>query len=78
MTYNLIINDMSNNDVPPQDVSNNDVPTNNDVVISNDISGTITTSNIVFTVPYIADMSGNNLNINDVTTLLFNYYTRGT
>ena len=66
------VNDMSNNIVPTQDVSNNIVPT------SNDISGSITTSNIVFAVPYIADMSGNNLNVNDITTLLFNYYTRGT
>ena len=65
------VNDMSNNIVPTQDVSNNIVPT------SNDISGSITTSNIVFAVPYISDMSGNNLNVNDITTLLFNYYTRG-
>ena len=65
------VNDMSNNIVPTQDVSNNIVPT------SNDISGSITTSNIVFAVPYISDMSGNNLNVNDITTLLINYYTRG-
>lgn len=77
-----IINDMSNNVVPTQDVSNNVVPTSNDmsnniIPTSNDISGSISTSNIVFAVPYISDMSGNNLNVNDITTLLINYYTRG-
>ncbi len=68
------INDVSNNIVPTStnDMSNNIVPTS-----TNDVSGSITSSNIVFTVPYIADMSGNNLNVNDITSLLFNYYTRG-
>ena len=35
-------------------------------------------SNNVIRVPNIRDISGNNLNVNDITSLLFNYYTRGT
>ena len=68
-----IINDISNNILPrSNDISNNILPR------SNDISSSVNASNIVFAGPYISDMSGNNLNVNDITTLLFNYYTRGT
>ena len=65
---------MSNNIVPTStnDMSNNIVPTS-----TNDVSGSISSSNIIFTVPYISDMSGNNLNTNDIASLLINYYTRG-
>ena len=80
-----VINDMSNNIVPTStnDMSNNIVPTSNDMsnnivpTSTNDLFGSISSSNIVFTVPYISDMSGNNLNTNDIASLLINYYTRG-
>ena len=72
-TNNVIpYTDMSNNVIPNTDMSNNVIP-NTD----NTVSSITTTSNIVFTTPHIHDISGNNLNVNDITRLLFNYYTRG-
>ena len=56
---------------PSIDISNNVInDTSNNVI--NDVS------NNVIRVPNIRDISGNNLNVHDITSLLFNYYTRGT
>jgi hypothetical protein len=76
------IRDMSNNDVPSTDTSNNIVQsttdmTNNVPSQTYDFYGSAN-SNIVVALPNMVDVSGNNLNVNDITTLLFNYYTRGT
>ena len=74
MSNNVIPNtDMSNNVIPNTDMSNNVIPNTDNM-----INSFITTSNIVFTTPHIHDISGNNLNVNDITRLLFDYYTRGT
>lgn len=53
---------------------------NNQINYSIDISNNVINdmSNNVIPVPNIRDISGNNLNVNDITRVLFNYYTRGT
>jgi hypothetical protein len=74
--------DLSNNDIPSSDISNNIVQSTTDM--SNNVPSQTydfygsANSNIVFAVPNMVDISGNNLNTNDITRLLINYYTRGT
>jgi hypothetical protein len=68
--------DISNNVTPSNDITNNVIPSND--TTTNEMTSTIISSNIVFAIPNMVDISGNNLNVNDISTLLFNYYTRGT